>query len=188
MVCGHCKSRGVTVAHVRECSGNKDAGVLARQAFAEIGYEGGSPNYFPQGVTPAEVAKAREVVTTAPRLVDPAKVVPWDVEPAPKPKSLAEEPEEGVYIRGGDIYKVVQGQTGRWYVKRWNGDGVWAYEGREPLYRLTAGHKITAEEAAKFGYQTGACVFCQRKLTDERSIAVGYGPTCAARQNLPWGA
>jgi hypothetical protein len=34
---------------------------------------------------------------------------------------------------------------------------------------------------------TGSCSFCQRTLTDERSISVGYGPTCAENYGLPWG-
>jgi len=44
------------------------------------------------------------------------------------------------------------------------------------------------EQAAKtYGRLVGACCFCARKLTDERSTAVGYGPDCAANYNLPWG-
>lgn len=47
--------------------------------------------------------------------------------------------------------------------------------------------KLTAEQAAQFGQQTGACVFCARELTDDRSITVGYGPTCADKHGLVWG-
>lgn len=42
--------------------------------------------------------------------------------------------------------------------------------------------------AAAHGHATGACCFCNRELTDERSIAVGYGPICADHYGLPWGA
>lgn len=43
-------------------------------------------------------------------------------------------------------------------------------------------------EAARSTYQkTGACVFCRRTLTDERSLATGYGPVCADNFGLPWG-
>lgn len=45
-----------------------------------------------------------------------------------------------------------------------------------------------AGEAAKHGKLTGACCFCNRKLEDERSTAVGYGPICAGHYGLPWGA
>jgi hypothetical protein len=30
-------------------------------------------------------------------------------------------------------------------------------------------------------------VFCSKKLTDERSIEVGYGRICAGHNGLPWG-
>lgn len=45
-----------------------------------------------------------------------------------------------------------------------------------------------AAMAASHGHRTGCCCFCNRTLTDERSIAVGYGPTCAANYGLQWGS
>lgn len=42
-----------------------------------------------------------------------------------------------------------------------------------------------AKHSAKL---TGRCVYCNRALDDERSTAVGYGKTCAARYSRPWGA
>lgn len=42
--------------------------------------------------------------------------------------------------------------------------------------------------AAEHGRLTGKCCFCNRGLRDERSTAVGYGPNCADRFGLPWGA
>lgn len=107
------------------------------------------------------------------------------------PKTLAEEPVQGVYAKDGVLYKVVQSpSTGRWYAKRYGdevGRAEWVYVGRKPLYSLTKYHRVTAEEAAKFGHLTGTCVFCGRGLTDERSVEVGYGPVCAEREGLPWG-
>jgi hypothetical protein len=41
--------------------------------------------------------------------------------------------------------------------------------------------------AAEYGKLAGACCFCGMELTDERSIHVGYGPTCAGNYGLPWG-
>ena len=41
--------------------------------------------------------------------------------------------------------------------------------------------------AAAYGRRTGNCCFCARRLTDERSVTVGYGPICANKFNLPWG-
>jgi hypothetical protein len=40
--------------------------------------------------------------------------------------------------------------------------------------------------AAK-GKDAGACCFCGRELTDARSLAAGYGGTCAKHWGLPWG-
>jgi hypothetical protein len=42
--------------------------------------------------------------------------------------------------------------------------------------------------AAKYGKLTGRCCFCGRALTDERSTAMGYGPVCAHKFGLNWGA
>jgi hypothetical protein len=44
-----------------------------------------------------------------------------------------------------------------------------------------------AKAAAEYGHSVGACCFCRRELTDERSVSVGYGPICADRFGLPWG-
>lgn len=42
--------------------------------------------------------------------------------------------------------------------------------------------------AAAHGRKTGNCCFCNKKLKDARSTEVGYGKTCAANYDLPWGA
>jgi hypothetical protein len=54
-----------------------------------------------------------------------------------------------------------------------------------PLLRKFAARP--AETAAEHGKLTGRCCFCDRRLTDERSTAVGYGGTCAKHYGLPWG-
>jgi len=41
--------------------------------------------------------------------------------------------------------------------------------------------------AAEYGKLTGNCCFCQLKLTDPQSLAVGYGPICADHWGLPHG-
>lgn len=92
--------------------------------------------------------------------------------------------EPGVYFDGERYYKVVESQQGRLYAKVW--DAEWLYD-RGAINRLTADMKVTAEQAARFGKLWGSCVFCSRLLTDERSVAVGYGPVCAEHNGLPWG-
>lgn len=41
--------------------------------------------------------------------------------------------------------------------------------------------------AADSGKLNGRCCFCNRKLTDERSLSVGYGAICADNYGLSWG-
>lgn len=45
-----------------------------------------------------------------------------------------------------------------------------------------------AETAAEQGKLSGHCCFCDLPLKDERSLAVGYGKTCASKWGLSWGA
>ena len=94
-----------------------------------------------------------------------------------------------MYSVDGVIYRVQRARTGRLYAKVWDADVVgWEYVGRGSLDAIAAdGRPLTAEEAAAFGHATGVCVFCARSLSDDRSVSVGYGPTCAAKQGLPWG-
>lgn len=154
MICAHCKTRDVNVAHVRACS--------------QMGQSGSHKRDMPH----------------------------FEVTPAPSLAVLSNTNAdiEGVYFKDGVFFKVqVSANTGNAYAKRWGdtenvGDGgAWEYVGRKPLHHLTLADKVTAADAAKFGHITGQCVFCARKLTDERSIAVGYGPVCAEREGLPWG-
>ena len=41
---------------------------------------------------------------------------------------------------------------------------------------------------AAYGIATGNCCFCNARLTDERSLEAGFGPTCANHFGLPWGS
>jgi hypothetical protein len=56
---------------------------------------------------------------------------------------------------------------------------------RDLLMRLSAD---PAGVAAEYGRLTGNCCFCGLRLTDARSTAVGYGPICADKFGLGWGA
>jgi len=53
---------------------------------------------------------------------------------------------------------------------------------------LAAFNADPAAAAASYGHEVGACCFCRRELTDERSVSVGYGPICADRFGLDWGS
>lgn len=69
-------------------------------------------------------------------------------------------------------------------------DGTWQGRGGTAPVLLTylkAFAENPAAMAAQHGHLTGSCCFCSRDLTDARSVAVGYGPICAANYGLPWG-
>jgi len=60
------------------------------------------------------------------------------------------------------------------------------YKGQiEDALRAIAGD--IAGAAAAWGHLTNTCTFCGRPLEDERSVAAGYGETCANNHGLPWG-
>lgn len=156
--CGNCKTQNVSIGHVRECYAVKY----------------GQP--------------------TQPRIVE--SVEPVGV-PTLSDAANRGEDVEGVYFKEagypeagpdeGTYYKVVRGtNTGNWYAKEWYGE-EWNYAGRQPMHFLTVLDKVTAEQASRFGLVTSRCVFCSKKLTDERSIEVGYGQICAGHNGLPWG-
>lgn len=42
--------------------------------------------------------------------------------------------------------------------------------------------------AKDYGRLTGNCCFCHRELSDDRSLDVGYGATCASHYGLEWGS
>lgn len=85
----------------------------------------------------------------------------------------------------GEYIQVRLSKAGRTYGKVWTGSG-WEYRGGA-VSGLSAATLLTAEQAAEFGHTYHQCVNCAKALTDDRSIAVGYGPTCAAKHGWPWG-
>lgn len=100
--------------------------------------------------------------------------------------SVKAELEAGIYRVGDDWYKVqkaVHG-SGRMYAKRLvvhgDGDGEFVYDGGA-IRKITPEHKVSLEEAKKFGQVYGICCNCAATLTDEASIAAGIGPVCAKK-------
>jgi hypothetical protein len=62
---------------------------------------------------------------------------------------------------------------------------------KAPAGVATALRELAADPvkvATEHGKLTGRCCFCNIKLKDERSTAVGYGQICADHFGLPWGA
>lgn len=99
----------------------------------------------------------------------------------------------GPRSRVPDVVNVVGEETETWYGRVYP-DGRWQ-EGRGSpetnkaveglLTRLASDPERVASE---YGRLTGNCCFCSRKLSDERSTEVGYGPVCAAKFGLKWGS
>lgn len=95
---------------------------------------------------------------------------------------------EGVYFKD-DKYILIY-TTGKGYLAGKllfinGGRGKWVYS-KGIMAGVTADHRLTAEQASVFGKTHAFCVFCARDLTDQRSLAVGYGPTCADKHGLPY--
>jgi Family of unknown function (DUF6011) len=92
----------------------------------------------------------------------------------------------GVYFNADiQAYFRIRVQKGTAYAVKFTEDG-WTYSPRS-IHVLRETDRITAEQAAQFGHDHGACVYCGKGLTDDRSTRVGYGPDCAATHGLPWG-
>jgi hypothetical protein len=98
-------------------------------------------------------------------------------------------PEEGFYFAEGTYYKVQEpkAQGGRRYAKRWNHDSeTWVYDGQRHFRIMAPECKLTAEQASQFGKLYGRCIVKDCDLTNEHSIELGYGPTCAKNMGWPY--
>jgi len=97
--------------------------------------------------------------------------------------SKSSDPENGMYRHpDGRILRVYISNNGNTVTKTLvieDGKGRLDYTGRAPLAGLTAEHRLTEKEAAQIGRTHGFCVACLRRLDEDRSLAAGYGPTCA---------
>lgn len=109
------------------------------------------------------------------------------------PAAPAPSADEGLYMfDNGQVRKVYMTRNDRMACKvlRVHGDhATFEYEtgGRRIVAdALAAGtaHLMTQDEAAAFGRQYSFCCNCAKYLDDDRSLAAGYGPTCAA--NMGW--
>lgn len=102
----------------------------------------------------------------------------------------AERPEvgeEGYYFYEGEYYKVLRAVhgSGRLYSKKFDRETEsWNRGGS--LGKLTAEHKLTAEQASQFGHLYGRCVSCHLPLTDDHSKDMGYGEKCAENNGWPY--
>jgi hypothetical protein len=123
----------------------------------------------------------------------------------PTPQAAAPQPvvEQGLYMdNDGTVRKVYMTRNARLAAKKLvilkagiNADGTTKYRGS---FQYAAGaikliaegiaagttHLMTEAEASAFGMQWSFCCNCGLYLDDDRSVAAGYGPTCA--DNKGW--
>jgi hypothetical protein len=97
------------------------------------------------------------------------------------------EVTEGFYRVGSKTIMVYLSKNGRLTGKVLNSAGKYVWVAGL-VQEASVGHRLTAEEAAEYGRATGQCIVCCRSLTDDRSLEVGYGKTCAGNNGWPWGA
>lgn len=100
-----------------------------------------------------------------------------------KPRTETYKAEDGIYFYEGRYVKVQVALygSGRRYTKVFDTDTEsWEREGNL-LGKLKAEHKLTEEQAKRWGDLYGTCIKCGRALTDEESIDRGVGPICAEK-------
>jgi hypothetical protein len=85
-----------------------------------------------------------------------------------------------LYVKRGGSYQGKISPRGEFSASREAAEGI-----LEALQTFAAD---PVKAAFAYGQETGSCCFCARELTDPRSVTVGYGPICADRFGLPWGA
>jgi hypothetical protein len=106
---------------------------------------------------------------------------------AARPAAAAPSVGPGLYMLDGDVYRVAANKAKtRLYAKRLVGVRSWAYA-PGVVNRLTDADLVTTERAAEFGLHHGFCCNCGIPLTDDRSLAAGYGPVCARNNGWAWG-
>lgn len=99
--------------------------------------------------------------------------------------------EPGMYrLDAANVYQVVWNADethlyAKLYVPTYDAKGrlhkfEFVYE-RGSIFNLDAADRMTVDEVAQLGRQTGFCWICHRKLTVQKSIAAGIGPVCAKK-------
>jgi hypothetical protein len=133
-------------------------------------------------VTKGEASKALDFLFPAPW--KPREAAP---KPVGTPKAAQSErvTEDGMYRLGDQIVKVQKSRQGdRLYAKALLGnkeEGFYFEYAPGLVNKLTAGDRMSLEEAKEFGALYNWCCVCSTRLTKESSIAAGIGPICGGR-------
>jgi hypothetical protein len=194
--CGHCKERHLTAQEVRDCYA---AGKAAPEPTPRITHEPMATEpqirYVRNMIAQKDMPEAtRELVREtlakgltfekAQQIIPILKRFPW------APKERKERAEDGMYwMPEVGIFRVQTAPgTDFRMAKRLkvidlgNGKKKGRFERQDNMvYKLKPEHRMTEEEAVKYGALYGFCIVCGRTLTDEDSIAAGIGPVCAEK-------
>jgi hypothetical protein len=103
---------------------------------------------------------------------------------APAPIGMHRRPSDAAVIK---VYRTQAGHLAAKELVQTDMLGLeweFQYRGKAGLKELTETTLMEMDEARKFGRITSRCINCLAKLSDERSLAAGYGPKCA--QNHGW--
>jgi hypothetical protein len=204
--CGHCKERHASVTDVRNCATGRDAidtlvalirakgssessRTVTRADFAEMTTENVAnlitffrtqPNYVApvEPVVAEENAEERDLAIRESHESSCQCLVCCPM--VARPPAATVEP--GMYRRNGEIFRVqVSRESGRTYAKLLNAEtNKFEYAGGA-IHRLTAGDRMTVEEAREYGRATGVCCVCARERSNPKSIEAGIGPICGGR-------
>lgn len=97
--------------------------------------------------------------------------------------------EPGMYQLNGDVFQVVWNQAkthlyAKLYVPTYVAGKLHKFEfvyDKGSIFKLDAKDRMTVDEVAQLGKQSGWCWVCHRKLTVQKSIDAGIGPVCAKK-------
>lgn len=115
---------------------------------------------------------------TASRIIEELLALPKRESVRPTP-AVRPTVTEGIYFKGGQVYRVKPSATGNLYAKVLVGNRFEYAQGA--VRTLTLDDKMSLEQAEAFGLQFGVCVVCGAELSDPVSVARGIGPVCARK-------
>lgn len=195
--CGHCQGRHERLEEVRACSraaherretpsdgANRMARTIAAALQSTEVQACGCPPHplfgHRDGCRYEGMGRIVNATESAPE--DPAWAeVGAKYAAAQRPAQARQEgtlAEEGVYRKGGKIYRVVT-KGGRRFAEVMVGH-AYVYA-RGMVYRLGPADRLTLEQAKAWGLQEVRCIRCGTALEREDSRAAGIGPVCATK-------
>lgn len=201
MICSHCKSRDVSISHVRSCATQKPVAPTTygyghssadsatgkqldfiRTLREERGLNVTDP--IPGGCTKRDASALIESLLKMP------KTAPLPPEEILRPYPSVPAGHYAIKSLTGnndlDFFRVDRPTEGPWkdrtFVKQViGGHPEFAVRGRRAIEVLEAILAAgTREAAVLYGREIGRCYVCNRTLTDDASRAAGIGPVCSA--------